>query len=145
MSNTTRSQLARFLCFTAAVMLFALTSTGSMSAQEEQTKEASAEREKALQKIRDERAASFKNVFKLKVSAGKYDRVNETVIAPIWFKGINAYPIEMVDEQGNKIYGDLGSVQGRKFMEMAKALKNPLDARHLKAVSYTHLTLPTKA
>ena len=135
------SILIRFVAFTAFALLstqvYGLQGSGQKQAvndQENQAQLSDAQQEENLRKFKAKREASFKHVFKLKVSAGEYDRVNELVVAPIWFEGIEPYPIEMVDEEGNEIFGDITEPQNRKLLELAKEneIEDPKDIGSLK-------------
>ena len=143
------SILIRFVAFTAFALLstqvYGLQGSGQKQAvndQENQAQLSDAQREENLRKFKAKREASFKHVFKLKVSAGEYDRVNELVVAPIWFEGIEPYPIEMVDEEGNKIFGDITEPQARKVFEFAKDIKDPNDIGNPKIPAELTFQLP---
>ena len=64
--------------------------------------------EKASQaETKTQRAKLGDTLFTIKVSAGKFDRKNTLVDAPLYFEGIQFVPIVLVDESGNEIPGNL--------------------------------------
>ena len=53
---------------------------------------------------------------------------------------------KLSDDEGSDLYLAAGAAPSAKFSGVLTALKDePMSSEEIKAVSYTHLTLPTKA